>query len=180
MTIEFGVTILATGYWPSYSGISLRLPRQMKACLEVFEQFYSKETQHRKLTWMNSLGQATVMGRFYAATVRRHEILGSTLQGVVLLLFANGESYSALEVQKLLVEEDTQAALPEKAAAAGNGGAVENVGSSNLSSLSLAEVKKVLGTLCCAKFKVLSLRRDGELLEAPKTVLDADVISVNK
>ena len=57
----------------------------MSTCLEVFHSYYTGKTQHRKLTWVHSLGTATVAARLK----KKHDVIVNTLQGLILLLFAD-------------------------------------------------------------------------------------------
>ncbi|KAF4714384.1 hypothetical protein FOZ63_031378, partial [Perkinsus olseni] len=65
---------------------SVVLPMPMTRCLNVFTDFYNGRTQHRKLSWIHTLGQAVVGARFGA---RKHDLNCSTLQALILLLFNN-------------------------------------------------------------------------------------------
>ncbi|XP_065046847.1 cullin-1-like isoform X2 [Musa acuminata AAA Group] len=50
--IDLTVTVLTTGFWPSYKSFDLNLPAEMVKCVEVFREFYQTKTKHRKLTWI--------------------------------------------------------------------------------------------------------------------------------
>ncbi|CAI9776244.1 unnamed protein product [Fraxinus pennsylvanica] len=54
--IDLTVTVLTTGFWPSYKSFDLNLPAEMVKCVEVFREFYQTKTKHRKITWICSLG----------------------------------------------------------------------------------------------------------------------------
>ncbi|PWA75625.1 cullin 1 [Artemisia annua] len=60
--IDFTVTVLTTGFWPSYKSSDLCLPAEMVKWVEVFMEFYHTKTKHRKLTWIYSLGTCSVNG----------------------------------------------------------------------------------------------------------------------
>ena len=47
--LEFGVSVLATGYWPTYTATEINLPKSMSICLSTFEDYYGQKTQHRKV-----------------------------------------------------------------------------------------------------------------------------------
>lgn len=38
--IDLTVTVLTTGFWPSYKSFDLNLPAEMVRCVEVFKEFY--------------------------------------------------------------------------------------------------------------------------------------------
>ncbi|XP_030923934.1 cullin-1-like [Quercus lobata] len=62
--IDLTVTVLTTGFWPSYKSFDLSLPPEMVRCVEVFKGFYETRTKHRKLTWIYSLGTCNINGMF--------------------------------------------------------------------------------------------------------------------
>ncbi|KAH7678740.1 Cullins domain-containing protein [Dioscorea alata] len=62
--IDLTVTVLTTGFWPSYKTFDLNLPAEMVKCVEVFKEFYQTKTKHRKLTWIYSLGTCNINGKF--------------------------------------------------------------------------------------------------------------------
>jgi len=85
--IEFNVVVLTTGYWPSYQATDANLTPEMQRCLGLFQEFYAAGTEHRRLQWIHSLGQATVSAKI---NNRRHDLIVNTYQALILLLF-NGE-----------------------------------------------------------------------------------------
>eukprot|EP00253_Pinus_taeda_P026395 PITA_26395 len=103
--IDLTVTVLTTGFWPSYKSFDLNLPAEMVKCVEVFKEFYQTQTKHRKLTWIYSLGTCHLSGNFNARSV---ELIVTTYQGAALLLFNNAErlSYSEIKSQLNLSDED--------------------------------------------------------------------------
>ncbi|GKV04953.1 hypothetical protein SLEP1_g17030 [Rubroshorea leprosula] len=103
--IDLTVTVLTTGFWPSYKSFDLNLPAEMVKCVEVFKGFYETKTKHRKLTWIYSLGTCHINGKFEQKTI---ELIVSTYQAAVLLLFnsSNRLSYSEIMAQLNLTHED--------------------------------------------------------------------------
>ncbi|PKI41796.1 hypothetical protein CRG98_037796, partial [Punica granatum] len=75
--IDLTVTVLTTGFWPSYKSFDLNLPAEMVRCVEVFKEFYQTKTKHRKLTWIYSLGTCNIIGKFEAKPV---ELIVTTYQ----------------------------------------------------------------------------------------------------
>jgi hypothetical protein len=61
---EFEVQVLTEANWPSYKSDSLVPPPSLRRCLDCFTRFYKKTNQTRKLTWINILGQATLVVAF--------------------------------------------------------------------------------------------------------------------
>ncbi|GJT45878.1 cullin-1-like protein isoform X2 [Tanacetum coccineum] len=103
--IDFTVTVLTTGFWPSYKSSDLCLPAEMVKCVKVFKEFYQTKVKHRKLTWIYSLGTCNVSGKFDEKTI---ELVLTTYQAAALLLFNASEqlSYSEIKTQLNLADED--------------------------------------------------------------------------
>ncbi|KAM0998397.1 hypothetical protein ACFX13_008265 [Malus domestica] len=103
--MDLTVTVLTTGYWPSYKSFDLNLPEEMVKCVEVFKGFYETKTKHRKLTWIYSLGTCNVTGKF---DTRPIELIVSTYQAALLLLFNSADklSYSEILTQLNLTHDD--------------------------------------------------------------------------
>ncbi|KAJ4969465.1 hypothetical protein NE237_016166 [Protea cynaroides] len=75
--IDLTVTVLTTGFWPSYKSFDLNLPAQMVKCVEVFREFYQTRIKHRKLTWIYSLGTCNINRKFEPKTM---ELIVTTYQ----------------------------------------------------------------------------------------------------
>jgi len=102
--VDMTVTVLTTGYWPSYKALELTLPTEMIQAVEVHKEFYESKTKHRKLTWVYTLGSCQIRAHFKAKKV---EILMTTFQAAALMLFNNGEELSFKEVcQRLNAPEE--------------------------------------------------------------------------
>ncbi|KAJ7977521.1 cullin 1 [Quillaja saponaria] len=103
--MDLTVTVLTTGFWPSYKSFDLNLPAEMVKCVEVFKGFYETKTKHRKLTWIYSLGTCNINGKFEPKTI---ELIVSTYQAAALLLFnaADKLSYSEIMTQLNLTHDD--------------------------------------------------------------------------
>lgn len=103
--IELTVTVLTTGFWPTYKSSDLSLPEEMVKCVEVFKEFYQTKTKHRKLTWIYSLGTCNINGKFEQKTI---ELIVGTYQAAALLLFNSSDrlSYSEIKTQLNLADED--------------------------------------------------------------------------
>jgi len=103
--IDLTVTVLTTGFWPSYKSFDLNLPAEMVKCVEVFKEFYQTKTKHRKLTWIYSLGTCNIIGKFDPKPM---ELIVTTYQASALLLFNASErlSYSEIKSQLNLTDED--------------------------------------------------------------------------
>ncbi|CAB80750.1 putative cullin-like 1 protein [Arabidopsis thaliana] len=103
--IDLTVTVLTTGFWPSYKSFDINLPSEMIKCVEVFKGFYETKTKHRKLTWIYSLGTCHINGKFDQKAI---ELIVSTYQAAVLLLFNTTDklSYTEILAQLNLSHED--------------------------------------------------------------------------
>ncbi|KAL9234534.1 hypothetical protein vseg_009395 [Gypsophila vaccaria] len=103
--LDLTVTVLTTGFWPSYKSSDLNLPDEMVKCVEVFKQFYQTKTKHRKLTWVYSLGSCNISGKFGQKTI---ELVVGTYQAAALMLFNTSDrlSYAEIAAQLNLADED--------------------------------------------------------------------------
>ncbi|KAB2016301.1 hypothetical protein ES319_D08G087100v1 [Gossypium barbadense] len=103
--IDLTVTVLTTGFWPSYKSFDLNLPAEMVKCVEVFRGFYETKTKHRKLTWIYSLGTCHINGKFEQKII---ELIVLTYQAAVLLLFNASDrlSYSEIMAHLNLTHDD--------------------------------------------------------------------------
>ncbi|XP_006303539.2 cullin-2 [Capsella rubella] len=97
--IDLTVTVLTTGFWPSYKTSDLNLPSEMVNCIEAFKAFYATKTKHRRLSWIYSLGTCHISGKFDQKTI---ELIVSTYQAAVLLLFNNTERLTYTEILEQL------------------------------------------------------------------------------
>jgi len=88
--IDFGVTVLTTGFWPTYAVQDARLCPEMQKAIQVFHNFYNGRTQHRRLQWIHILGQATIAAKL---NNRRHDLIVNTYQALILLLFTKDETH---------------------------------------------------------------------------------------
>jgi len=87
MVESFGVQVLTTGYWPTYKAVDVSLPPHMAKCTQVFKEFYDTKTQHRRLTWVYQLGEATLRATY----AKKYDLVVTTLQAVALLEFNAAE-----------------------------------------------------------------------------------------
>merc|ERR1712232_1192732 len=88
--IDFNVTVLTTGFWPSYQVQDASLCNEMQKAIQVFHNFYNGRTQHRRLQWIHLLGQATIAAKL---NNRRHDLIVNTYQALILLLFTKDETH---------------------------------------------------------------------------------------
>jgi len=98
-SIELNVTVLTTGFWPTYKAVDLALPEEMVTGVEQFKEFYEATTKHRKLAWIYALGTCHIKGNFKPRSI---ELVLSTFQAALLLLFNQEESMTYMEVKERL------------------------------------------------------------------------------
>ena len=103
--IEFTATVLTTEFWPPYKCSQIHLPSEMLRCVEVFQDFYSTETPHRKLRWIYSLGFCNIIGKFDGGPI---EMIATTYQTAILLLFNESQrlTFSHIKTQLNFSEEE--------------------------------------------------------------------------
>ncbi|KAF3644319.1 Cullin-1 [Capsicum annuum] len=106
--IDMTVTVLTTGYWPSYKSCDLNLPVEMAKGVESFKEFYQKKTKHRKLTWIFSLGQCDRFVKYFYCKCAIGLTFFPLLQAAALLLFNASDkwSYSDIKSELNLADED--------------------------------------------------------------------------
>ncbi|CAL9149330.1 unnamed protein product [Musa hybrid cultivar] len=102
---ELSVSVLTTGFWPSYKSSDLTLPDEMIKCIEAYKKFYESSTKNRKLSWIYSLGTCNINAKFDAKSI---ELNVATYQAAVLLLFNSADrlSYAEIKAQLNLTDED--------------------------------------------------------------------------
>ena len=105
LKVDFSVTVLTTGHWPTYKQIDLALPQEMAECVDTFKAFYSlNNNNNRKLIWYYSHGSATVKANF---DTRPIELVLSTQQAACLMLFNDAEELTLPEItERMKIEEE--------------------------------------------------------------------------
>merc|ERR1712185_312302 len=75
----------------------------MTQCIDTFKAFYDGRTRHRRLRWMHILGSATVLGSFSPnGKSKKHDLMVSTYQACILLLFNEQDAFSFNDMQQML------------------------------------------------------------------------------
>lgn len=103
-SLDFTVQVLTTGFWPTYKSPEVALPPHMSKCMDIFKEWHDNKHAKRKLTWMFSLGNASVRASFGRKT---YDLQVSTLQAVALNAFNDGKTLSYEELEKLLNLDET-------------------------------------------------------------------------
>mmetsp|Transcript_502 Transcript_502/g.1078 ORF Transcript_502/g.1078 Transcript_502/m.1078 type:complete len:741 (+) Transcript_502:66-2288(+) len=102
-SLSFGVQVLTTGNWPSYKAPEVALPPQMSKCMDVFKEWHDAKHQNRRLTWVHSLGNATVRATYGK---KSYDLQVTTLQAVVLNVFNEGKTCGFAELKSKLNLDD--------------------------------------------------------------------------
>eukprot|EP00301_Raphidiophrys_heterophryoidea_P004822 c1206_g1_i1.p1 GENE.c1206_g1_i1~~c1206_g1_i1.p1 ORF type:complete len:780 (-),score=172.94 c1206_g1_i1:157-2244(-) len=105
LRIECEVQVLTTGYWPYYPIIEINLPTDIVKCIDAFKTCYEQHTKHRRLKWLHTMGQVTLLANFDM----RYELTLSTPQACILMLFNAVPALTFDEVRGRLNLSDEEA-----------------------------------------------------------------------
>jgi hypothetical protein len=53
--LEVEIMVLTTSFWPTYSMIEMKIPREIQIQMDLFSNFYDEKYQGRRLTWQHSV-----------------------------------------------------------------------------------------------------------------------------
>ena len=101
--IEFKV--LTSSYWPQSQLKNIVLPLEISGKMERFKKLYLSRHSGRSLTWRTNLGNAEVRA-FLGKNRVKHELIVSTYQMAVLLLFNERNCYSFESIVENLCVDD--------------------------------------------------------------------------
>jgi len=107
--IDFNVTIMSYGSWPSFKEVSVNYPTEFETCISSFTSFYYDIFPKKKLKWMNSLGTVTLRCRY----TTNYEVVVNTLQAVVLIYF-NKKDNVLIDFNKIQHETSIEADVLKK------------------------------------------------------------------
>jgi cullin-4 len=145
---ELSVNVLTQAHWPTYPQVDVIIPAELSRATETFQSFYESRNQGRKLQWAHSLGTTSLLAQFGKAGEK--ELLVSTFQTVVLLLFNETATGAATRLSYSQIQEQT--GLEEK------------------------ELKRTLQSLACGQIPTRVLRKEPQ----GKEVGIDDVFSINE
>lgn len=98
--VDIEADVLTNGYWPSQKVPPCTLPTQVQDAIKKFSDFYLEKHSGRKLSWQTSAGSADVKATFGSEpNYRRHELIVSTYQMCILLLFNEKETLTLGEIR---------------------------------------------------------------------------------
>ena len=101
--IDFSVQVLTTGFWPTYNSPTIAISPEMTKCIKVFKDWHDKRHAQRKLSWVFSLGNATVCANFGKKT---YDLIVTTLQVVALNPLNGGKTMKYDELKEVLNLEE--------------------------------------------------------------------------
>mmetsp|Transcript_9410 Transcript_9410/g.13919 ORF Transcript_9410/g.13919 Transcript_9410/m.13919 type:complete len:757 (+) Transcript_9410:92-2362(+) len=99
LSIDFTPTVLTMSFWPPFQISSLSLPPVMQDCIIAFKKFYDTTTEARSLKWVHKLGSTQLSARYKYGD---REILMSTTQATIMLLFNTKNEYTVAEIREAL------------------------------------------------------------------------------
>lgn len=103
--MELNVSVLTTGYWPTYTPMEVRLPEELTICQDLFKEFYISKHNGRRLMWQSSLGHCVMRVQFPKGLKELHV---SLFQCVVLMLFNDAEALTYREIEETTGIESTE------------------------------------------------------------------------
>jgi len=86
LSVDFSVQVLTTGHWPAQKMRELTVPNDLGICLRAFNDWYINKNNMRRLNWVHTLGEATVLGTFKGG--KRYDLVLTTLQALSLVVFS--------------------------------------------------------------------------------------------
>jgi len=129
LKMDFSVQVLTTGFWPAQKMREVVLPKDMARCTQAFSDWYVNKNHMRRLSWVHTLGEATVSAAF--GTKKKYDVVVTTLQALALTHFSTLDGQLSFEEFRDRLNLDNEVS------------------------------KKVLHSLSCGKFKVLSKSSSG-------------------
>jgi len=106
LPFDLSVSVLTTGFWPTYKPVELNLPQEMIDGISMFKESYDNSSgpqgqanNARKLTWIYSMGSCTIKANFPKKVL---EVVCQTFQAAVILLFESEDQLSFVELKERL------------------------------------------------------------------------------
>lgn len=103
LPLDFEVKVLTDGYWPSFKSPPVVLPLELNQCVETFNKFYGERNKMKHLSWSYMHGSALIKANF---EMRQYELVLTTYQTSIIMLFNEHEELSFKGIQDLLKTED--------------------------------------------------------------------------
>lgn len=96
--IDMDISVLTTGFWPSFQPVDIKLPTEMGDMQKLFNKFYTMKHSGRHLIWLNTHGSCVVRSPF-AFKSGKIELTVSVFQAVILILFNDSEKMTLSEIK---------------------------------------------------------------------------------
>lgn len=96
-SMRMEMSILTAGFWPIPSTDPCLLPFPATACVDVFDSYYHRKFEGRKMVWVTLHGSAELRANFPTAT--KH-LTVTTYQMAILMLFNTADKLSLEEIQR--------------------------------------------------------------------------------
>jgi cullin-4 len=108
-SVDLNVEVLSASAWPSYPEIKVNIPKQVMREVQRFEQHYRSKHNGRKLEWKHALAHCQLRASFPKG---RKEVVVSSFQAIVLLLFNGVAEDEHLSYERLLAETGLRKCCP--------------------------------------------------------------------
>ncbi|KAK9826788.1 hypothetical protein WJX81_000888 [Elliptochloris bilobata] len=102
---DMNVSILTSGYWPTYPILDAVLPEELSRSQAVFKDFYLSKHSGRRLVWHNSLGTCVLRAQFPKGL---KELSVSLFQATVLMLFNDADELALEDIAAATGIEDRE------------------------------------------------------------------------
>lgn len=99
--VELSVNVLSSAAWPTYPDIPMNIPMNIRTSIDKFEHHYKSKHGGRKLEWKHALAHCQIRANFPKG---RKEIVVSSFQAIVLLLFNNIDKDEHVSYERLKAE----------------------------------------------------------------------------
>ncbi|KAL8051710.1 hypothetical protein ABFX02_06G165800 [Erythranthe guttata] len=97
--IDFSMTLLSMGRWPSFKLFDLNLPEEMERCIEKYSTFFRREEKPKRLRCVYSMGTCDIDAHFEETTLK---LKMTTAQAAVLVQFNASERLSCQQIMDQL------------------------------------------------------------------------------
>ncbi len=95
--LDFSILVLTAGSWPLQTQlINFTVPLELERCINLFTEFYNKQHQGRKLTWLHHLSKGDVRS---LAFKKKYEFAVTTYQMAVLLQFNDSHEHTLVSLE---------------------------------------------------------------------------------
>lgn len=99
--VDLSVELLSASAWPSYPDVKVNIPKEVSREIERFVTHYNSKHNGRKLDWKHALAHCQIRANFPKG---RKEIVVSSFQAIVLLLFNSVGEDEKVSYERLLAE----------------------------------------------------------------------------